>query len=146
MPIRPENVHRYPPEWPQIRARILSRAGNACERCGVSNYALGGRSRTGTFLPAAPKGEKLLGLDWPKPGEESFCGYGEALERLRIIRIVLTVAHLNHTPEDCRDENLLALCQRCHLALDIDHHKATAYRTRREGRAAADLFEGDEST
>lgn len=30
---------------------------------------------------------------------------------------VLTVHHLNHDPSDCRDENLLACCQRCHLRL-----------------------------
>jgi hypothetical protein len=28
---------------------------------------------------------------------------------------VLTVHHLNHRPMDCRDDNLLACCQRCHL-------------------------------
>ena len=33
-------------------------------------------------------------------------------------RVVLTVAHLNHTPEDCREENLRAMCQRCHLTYD----------------------------
>jgi hypothetical protein len=31
---------------------------------------------------------------------------------------VLTVAHLNHDPWDCRDENLAALCQTCHLRYD----------------------------
>lgn len=30
----------------------------------------------------------------------------------------LTVAHLNHTPEDCRRENLRALCAPCHLRYD----------------------------
>lgn len=28
---------------------------------------------------------------------------------------VLTVDHLDHDPGNCADENLLALCQRCHL-------------------------------
>lgn len=28
---------------------------------------------------------------------------------------VLTVDHLDHTPANCREENLVALCQRCHL-------------------------------
>jgi len=143
MPIRPENLHRYPKNWPAIRARILARAGNKCERCGVANHALGGRLSSGQFLPAMPKGETLLRLDWPNPGETAWCADGTYQEPLRIIRIVLTVAHLNHRPEDCEPENLLALCQKCHLALDLDHHKATAYRTRREGRAAADLFEGN---
>jgi 5-methylcytosine-specific restriction endonuclease McrA len=30
----------------------------------------------------------------------------------------LTVAHINHVEMDCRPENLVALCPRCHLAYD----------------------------
>lgn len=33
-------------------------------------------------------------------------------------KVVLTIAHLNGIPEDCRDENLRSLCQRCHLSWD----------------------------
>ena len=33
-------------------------------------------------------------------------------------KVVLTVAHLNHLPEDCRRANLVALCQRCHNRYD----------------------------
>lgn len=40
MPIRPENRDRYPPDWPEIRARILRRAGNRCELRGCAQ-ALG---------------------------------------------------------------------------------------------------------
>ena len=39
------------------------------------------------------------------------------------IAIVLTIAHLNHTPEDCRPENLCALCQKCHLNYDQEYHR-----------------------
>lgn len=39
-------------------------------------------------------------------------------------RVVLTIAHLNHTPEDCSDDNLRAWCQRCHLTYDRPHHAA----------------------
>lgn len=48
-------------------------------------------------------------------------------------KVVLTTAHLNHTPEDCRDEVLKAMCQRCHLAHDREHHAASR-RTRAEKR------------
>jgi len=34
-------------------------------------------------------------------------------------KVILTIAHLNHIPEDCRDENLKAGCQRCHNRYDI---------------------------
>lgn len=55
-------------------------------------------------------------------------------------RVVLTVAHLDHTPEHCDDENLKAMCQRCHLTYDAKHHAQTAWRTRRERLAMNDLF------
>ena len=44
----------------------------------------------------------------------------------------LTVAHLNHTPEDCSEGNLMAMCAPCHLAYDAQHHAETrrAKRTR----------------
>jgi 5-methylcytosine-specific restriction endonuclease McrA len=44
--------------------------------------------------------------------------------------VVLTTAHLNHTPEDCRPENLRAMCQGCHLHYDREHHAQTRRRTR----------------
>ncbi|MFL9658746.1 hypothetical protein ACJ7VE_34125 [Streptomyces sp. PB17] len=41
MPIRPENLHRYPRDWPQISARIrVERAGGRCEctgHCGLTH-------------------------------------------------------------------------------------------------------------
>jgi len=55
--------------------------------------------------------------------------FGEALVGVPLTRgrfeIVLTIAHLNHTPGDDRDENLEALCQYCHLQLDREHHAET---------------------
>lgn len=40
----------------------------------------------------------------------------------------LTVAHMNHTPEDVRPENLKALCAPCHLRYDAKHHAETRRR------------------
>jgi hypothetical protein len=54
--------------------------------------------------------------------------------------VVLTVAHLNHTPEECGDDNLKAMCQGCHLHYDRKHHAETSYRTRREGKVIRELF------
>ena len=47
-------------------------------------------------------------------------------------KVVLTVAHLDHTPENCDPGNLLAMCQPCHLRYDAQHHAATARATRRQ--------------
>lgn len=37
----------------------------------------------------------------------------------------LTVAHLNHTPEDVSPGNLMAMCAPCHLRYDAKHHAET---------------------
>lgn len=76
-------------------------------------------------------------LEWPRPGEWAWC---QGDEYLRIIRIVLTVAHLNHVPEDCRDDNLKALCQRCHNQLDAKHRRAGIAARQRASAAIADLI------
>jgi 5-methylcytosine-specific restriction endonuclease McrA len=51
--------------------------------------------------------------------------------------VVLTVAHLDHQPENCDPENLKAWCQRCHNTYDAEHRR----QTRRKDRAVGDLFE-----
>ena len=35
----PIDYKKYSPMWKIIRAKILSRAGNMCELCGVENYS-----------------------------------------------------------------------------------------------------------
>ena len=54
--------------------------------------------------------------------------------------VVLTVAHLDHTPENCADSNLAALCQRCHLNYDRNIHVKNSHETRRKGKAHRELF------
>ena len=44
----------------------------------------------------------------------------------------LTVAHLNHIPEDVRPENLMAMCAPCHLRYDAKHHAETRKKRRTE--------------
>ena len=67
---------------------------------------------------------------------------GQRADGQRATRIVLTIAHLDHTPENCADDNLQALCQRCHLRHDHELHQRNAAATRRSRKAAGDLFEG----
>lgn len=45
-------------------------------------------------------------------------------------KVILTVAHLDHNPQNCDPENLRALCQKCHLTYDAKHHARTAATTR----------------
>lgn len=55
-------------------------------------------------------------------------------------RVVLTVGHLDHQPENCERANLRAWCQRCHLTYDANHHARNAKRTRRAAMGIQDLF------
>lgn len=43
----------------------------------------------------------------------------------KMVRIVLTIAHLDHVPEHCDPSNLRALCQRCHNQYDAKHRAET---------------------
>jgi len=54
--------------------------------------------------------------------------------------VVLTVAHLDHQPENCADENLRALCQRCHNRYDQPHRQQNARQTRRAQKRNLELF------
>lgn len=115
MPIRPENKIRYPENWPAIRSHILKRAGDKCEGCGVRNYAVGFRSPvTGYFYEMAA---------------EHIIAHG-----LKPLKIVLTISHQNHIVEDCSDENLRALCQKCHLAHDREHHAEQRRKNRESNK------------
>jgi len=54
-------------------------------------------------------------------------------------RVVLTIAHLDHTPENCNPNNLKAWCQRCHLNYDKSHHLQNSARTRRQRSPQGDM-------
>lgn len=40
-------------------------------------------------------------------------------------RVVLTIMHLDHTPENCDPQNLKAACQKCHNSHDVKHRIET---------------------
>lgn len=104
MPVRKSQRARYPMNWKAISHRIrFQRAEGQCEcrgHCGVRHGIPFERCTAMHGKPA------------PKSGK----------------RVVLTVAHLDHTPENCDDENLAAFCQACHLAYDAEHHAETRAR------------------
>lgn len=130
MPIKPENRHRYPANWPQIRERIRARSGDKCEWCGVQNHAVGYRTPTGDFV--------MLGTTPEDAGTS--CDAAEA-DGFKVIRIILTVAHVHdHNPENCDDDNLAHLCQRCHNKHDAPMRRQHAAQSRKAGRAIAELF------
>ena len=137
MPIKPENKARYPKDWKQIRQRILERAKDECEKCKVPNGHLVTRG-TGKDAGTYMLWDGQVFDD--QTGERLGMARGSEYEASRGVVIVLTVAHLDHTPENCADDNLRAWCQKCHLAYDHEHHQQNARITRRKGKAVADLF------
>lgn len=138
MPIKPENKARYPSNWKQIRARILDRAGNCCEWCHA-------RNRTRIARGAGDDADTYMTDDasvyCANTGEFFGQTHMSNFHVSRMTDIVLTIAHLDHQPENCADENLRALCQRCHLKHDREHHAASAKATRRARLNTPDLFE-----
>jgi 5-methylcytosine-specific restriction endonuclease McrA len=53
--------------------------------------------------------------------------------------VVLTVAHLDHTPENCADDNLKAMCQKCHNGYDA-RTRAAGIRERKRDPAQLSLL------
>src|ERR1035437_6819104 len=62
---------------------------------------------------------------------------------VKMLTIVLTVAHLDHQPENCADKNLAALCQKCHNNYDAPTRAAGIKARRRVLNALEDLFDTD---
>lgn len=125
----PMDRSRYPADWEALSKRIRERDGNACAckgECDDEHPA----GRCG-----APNGADIVRLD-AKPARWALA------ERMRqsddrwgaVVRVVLTVAHLDHDPANNDPANLKALCQRCHLRLDRHQHAKNAAATRRRKR------------
>lgn len=103
----PMDRKRYPSDWEQISLRIrFERAGGVCEWCGA-----------------------VLGQPHPITGS----------------KVVLSVHHIGvakpdgtpgdpHDKMDCREENLAALCQRCHFIADMPLHIVSARITRNRNK------------
>lgn len=115
-PIHPSKAVRYPDDWARISERI--RYDRSCCRCEC-------RGECG----------KIHG----SPGSRCTAENGDYATSTRGKRyqIVLTVAHLDHMPENCSDQNLKAMCQACHLRYDAKHHAQNRVRYTRMAMEAA---------
>lgn len=120
----PFNKKNYPDNWREISDYIrFQRAKSKCEKCGLVHG----------------------GLRW---------------NGKRFVKVVLTTAHIGldkpdgspgskYDTMDCRFENLIALCDRCHLAFDADQHFLSRAIRERAALIAAgqqNLFEGNHET
>lgn len=146
MPIRKELRHFYGKEWKTvIRPRILARAGDKCELCGVPNHrdvtrAMGWWMLTPSLWWFKPwKADQYPEIVWHAANGATHQGDNFPREICRQVGIVLTVAHLNHVSGDDRDENLKAMCQWCHLEYDREHHHRTRGTRKDQGRPLLEL-------
>lgn len=133
MPIRPENKARYPANWSsEIVPLIRERSGNRCEGspaypdCRLVNGWHGYRDDAGVFHHVDPK---------------EAARWSGVVHGYKTFRVVLTVAHLDHIPENCDPSNLMHWCQRCHLVYDSRHHATNRARNRHAALPINDLFE-----
>lgn len=102
----PCDYSKYPPNWKEIRAFILARAADCCEECGLRNHAIIFRYKANPAKWREPHG----------------CDLGESDPDVYPVKVVLTIAHLDHdeTNHAVKDDRLKAMCQRCHLRYDAD--------------------------
>lgn len=104
----------YPKNWEEISKRIrFERAGNRCEWCDAPNRTAIGRKKSN-------KAEWIVWSD-------------DLNDEWYKLEVVLTVAHLDHNPPNCSEENLVALCQLCHLRYDAKE-KAQKKRSRENAK------------
>ena len=100
----PMNYKDYSPEWKKLSKSIIKgRANDQCELCFVYNGEKGYRLKSGEFIEVGQKCTKATHNG----------------RFVKIIKIVLTVHHIDFDNKNDDPLNLLALCQRCHLRLDI---------------------------
>lgn len=111
----PIDYNKYPPNWlKEIRPRIMARANDKCEVCGLKHkqvvYAI--------KLKINDNGNYKLKTIWFRVKEDA--EREDLLNNLKEVKVILTIAHLDHDElnHDVKDERLMAMCQICHLRYD----------------------------
>jgi hypothetical protein len=130
----PIDYSKYPKNWKsEIVPRILLRADNKCEFCGVENKA----ELTSIPLKICHEGKYKARRFWITDKCDVARMAPFALDgEVKIIKVVLTIAHLDHdeTNHDVPDERLKALCQYCHLGYDASEKYRRACEKKPESR------------
>ncbi len=139
MPIKDRSI--YPPYWKQFSEWVrFERAKNRCEQCQAPNGETIARgiyiddfSEIKIWIDAEGWARRMSGVD---------LGYirNDQWEFRYNATIVLTVAHLDQEGGSCdckartgrkcaRPDHVKALCQACHLTLDMPKHIANRLET-----------------
>ena len=132
----PINYALYPKNWKtEIRPAILERANNCCEFCKISNHKIIIRGTwkdvdcyqcidDGTIFDANTS--EIIGADY----------VGEVHPTNPMVKVVLTIAHLDHDVNNNDYSNLKGLCQRCHNRYDSVNRK----KNRKNKKGLLSLF------
>jgi len=112
----PIDYNKYPPNWiSEIRPRIMKRADNKCEVCGLDHkqevYSIKLR------LKNDENRYKLKTL-WFRNKQDA--EREMMFNDLKPVKVIITIAHLDHDEKNhnVKDERLKAMCQICHLRYD----------------------------
>lgn len=109
----PIDYKQYPSNWKtEIRPAILERDNHCCKFCHLPNYCFINKKTREICLP----------------------------DEDNVTRIILTIAHLDQDKTNNDYENLAALCQKCHLGIDLKHHMENARATREKNKQLQRLF------
>jgi hypothetical protein len=136
MPINPALRHLYAADWRSLSGDIrFGRAGGRCEACGRPHRRLVYALQDGRWLD--PDGLAWRDGAGGEPADEPTLSEAAAM---RLVRVVISTAHLDQDPANREPDNLRALCQRRHLSHDLDYHLARRWITCRRRHAGGDLF------
>ena len=90
-------------------------------------------------MPIKPESKKRYPANWKQIRSEilkrannrcEFCGIANYTVKDNGAKVVLTIAHLDHTPENCSLDNLRALCQKCYNTYDAKHRAETRKKSK----------------
>ena len=136
MPICPENRGLYPIDWQQLSATVrFRRAGARYEQSARPHMHHVAHLGDGRWWD----GEARC---WRSDrGRRIAIRTGVALGAVRITKVVLVCAPLDHDPGNSAPDNLKALCQRCHILHDAAEHRWQRWWNRFRLPACRDLYE-----
>lgn len=124
----PIDYKEYDENWKIISKGIIDDANGKCELCGAPNGETVARPTNlgwNISYPWVSLVNKLL-----------------KYEDHRKVKIVLTVHHIDGNKKNNSRHNLLALCQRCHLKLDMGKHINNRRKNKSKSQVELELNRG----